>query len=95
MNAATLALSAGLALFALGWWQGTGAERDRWQARAAAMAADRDRLAARIAALTEALGREEARQAELARQLEELANADQESGRISLPARSLQRLERR
>lgn len=92
MSRAGLALALAAALFATGWWQGRSAERAATEARSAALLAERDRAAARIAGLTEALARERAARAALALALEDAADADDDADRMSLPARSLQRI---
>lgn len=74
------------------WWQGRAGERDRWEARVASLTAERDRHAARIMGLAEALTAAQADRAALAAELEGAADADDDAGRIALPARSMQRI---
>jgi len=95
MSRAALAVALAVALFATGWWQGAATARAAAEARAAALLAERDRAAARIAGLTEALARERAARAALSRHLEDAADADDDADRVSLPARSLRRLDAR
>lgn len=92
---AALALVLAATLFAVGWVQGRTGERAAWTARMAIVQAERARAAARIAGLTEALQHAQEARAALAAQLEDEAHADDDAGRMALPARSLQRLDRR
>lgn len=67
-------------------------ERSGWEARVAA-AEERYRGAqAEAAEAAAALEVVESERAELARQLEEAADADVDAGRIGLPSRSMQRI---
>ena len=92
MSRVVLIVSLAITLHAAGWLQGRATERAAWTARSAALAAERDRAAARIVGLSQALARAEVAHAHVVQRLEDQADADDDSGRIALPARSLRRL---
>ncbi|MBK5928584.1 hypothetical protein CCR87_14800 [Rhodobaculum claviforme] len=90
-----LVVALAVTLHAAGWMQGRAAERAAWSTRTAALIAERDRAAARVAGLSEALAHAQAARAALALDLEDQADADDDAGRIALPARSLRRIRAR
>lgn len=81
-----------LTLFAAGWLQGRSGERAVWEARSAAVTAARDSAMERAETLAAALEAARRARAALATELEDAADADDDAGRIALPARSLQRI---
>lgn len=92
MTRALIALGAAAALLGTVWQAGALHERTRWQMLVAELAAERRAISARAQGLADALASESAERAEFARQLEEAADADDDAGRVALPARSLQRI---
>jgi len=91
------ALAAAAGALALGGVYGKGwSDRGAHEtARQAAILAERRIDAARIIGLTEALARRTAERDNLAKELENAALVDDDAGRVALPARSLQRIDRR
>lgn len=92
MTRAALALALAAALLGGVWRAGVVHERGRWEVRVAELQAERDRHAARIMGLAEALEAAQAARAALATELEDAADADDDAGRVALPARSLRRI---
>ena len=90
-------VAVGVALALLGGAYGLGAshERGRWQDRAAAQQARYDTATALSVERARRLTEAEAERAALARQLEEQGDADDDAGRVALPARSVRRIDAR
>jgi hypothetical protein len=86
-------LAAALALLAVthggAWWHGRGWERDRWQARVAALEAQGREAQARAQGAADALERERARVAAVLARLGEDADADPDAARVALPERAM------
>lgn len=92
MQRLALSLALALALLAGAWWHGHQRATGIWRDRVAAVTRERDLAAAHIEGLAEALEIERRRRAQLADDLERLADADDDADRVSLPARSVRRL---
>lgn len=76
------------------WWHGRLHERGLWQAERATLVAARREAAARIVGLADQIAETEAAREALAGALQEAADADDDAGRMALPARSVRRIDR-
>ena len=95
MTREIVAVAIALAVVISAYGLGMSHERGRWQDRAAGLQARYDTATALSVERARRLTEAEAERAALASKLEEQADADDDAGRVALPARSVQRIDAR
>ena len=95
MTRETVAVAVALGLLVGSYGLGVSHERSRWQGRIETLQARYDTATALSVQRAREVTQAEAARAALARQLEEQGDADEDAGRVSLPAHAVGRLQQR